>query len=119
MTRLKPHVPAVFTSISSFEKTNPIDTSSGNAFLTGVEHTRALNMAPEAGILVKTIPKCCGIFGERHAELAYDENNCIRLVIRSNSSTRGVRLESSRMQKPCLSADAFRPTSAPRPELSR
>jgi len=41
----------------------------------------------------------------------YDENNCIRFVILSSSSTRGVVLASSNMQKPCLIADAFRATN--------
>ena len=48
-----------------------------------------------------------------------DENMFIRFVILSSSSMRGVMFTSSNLHKPCLTAVAFRPTSVPRPELSK
>ncbi len=52
-----------------------------------------------------------------NVSLPYEENSCIKLVMRSSSSARGVMFSSSTLQKPCLIADALSPTSVPRPEL--
>jgi hypothetical protein len=48
----------------------------------------------------------------------YEENNWERLLRRSNSFTRGVKLANSSLQYPSLRAETLSPTRLPRPELS-